>query len=88
VADVLGIWREEADVDGLHISDAFAPGDFEDIVKWLFPELRERGVFGYMVEGFPTRETYPGNGNGPKVRDDHPKCKYTLRACKRPFSEQ
>lgn len=82
VADILQKWVDEADIDGFNISYAVAPGDFEDVIKWLFPELRRRGVFwdDFTVPGGTTRENYQGDGHGPKVREDHPSSKYTWHA--------
>jgi len=82
VADVLKHWIDEADIDGFNISYAISPGNYEDVIKYLFPELRRRGVFwdDYTVPGGTARENYTGDGKGPKVRDDHPASKYRWRA--------
>jgi alkanesulfonate monooxygenase SsuD/methylene tetrahydromethanopterin reductase-like flavin-dependent oxidoreductase (luciferase family) len=45
VADILQRWIDEADVDSFNLSYAVNPGDFEAIVKYLIPELKQRGVF-------------------------------------------
>lgn len=74
VADILQRWVEEAGVDGLNLSYAVNPGDFEAIVKWLIPELKSRGVFWDPVaaEGKTMRENYLADGRGPRLSDDHP----------------
>jgi alkanesulfonate monooxygenase SsuD/methylene tetrahydromethanopterin reductase-like flavin-dependent oxidoreductase (luciferase family) len=74
VADILQRFVDEADVDGFNLSYAVSPGTFEDIVKYLFPELRRRGVFwdNYLVPGGTTRENYHADDKGPRLRDDHP----------------
>ncbi|KIX03527.1 uncharacterized protein Z518_07080 [Rhinocladiella mackenziei CBS 650.93] len=82
VADVLQEWINKADVDGFNISYAISPGNFEDIVTYLFPELRRRGVFWdeYAFPGGSARENYTGDGKGPRVRADHPASQYRWRA--------
>lgn len=76
VADILQKWIEEGEIDGFNVSYAVSPGDFEDIVKWLLPELRARGVFWEEYAASTTRENYFGDGLGPRLRDDHPGSKY------------
>ncbi|KAJ4260431.1 hypothetical protein NW762_007170 [Fusarium torreyae] len=80
VADILQKWIDEADIDGFNISYAVNPGDFEDIIKYLLPELRARGVFWDDYTASTTRENYFGDGLGPRLRDDHPGAKYTWKA--------
>jgi alkanesulfonate monooxygenase SsuD/methylene tetrahydromethanopterin reductase-like flavin-dependent oxidoreductase (luciferase family) len=82
VADILENWINVADVDGFNLSYAVSPGGFEDMIKWLFPELRKRGVFwsDYAVPQGTTREQYLADGKGPRLRDDHPGSKYKWRA--------
>ena len=74
VADVLQRWGDEAGVDGFNVSYAVNPGDFEDIIKWLLPELQRRGVFWdpQAAEGKTMRENYLADGKGPRLREDHP----------------
>lgn len=76
VADVLEWWVDEADIDGFNISYAVNPGDFEDIIKWLLPELRARGVFWEDYVARTTRENYLQDGLGPRLRGDHPGAEY------------
>lgn len=80
VADFLQKWIDDAGVDGFNISYAVNPGDFEDIVKYLLPELRARGVFWEDYEASTTRENYFGDGKGPRLRDDHPGSQYKWQA--------
>jgi hypothetical protein len=48
------------------------------MIKYLWPELRRRGVFweDYEKEGVSMRESYLGDGKGPRLREDHPGVKY------------
>lgn len=82
VANFLENWVEVTDVDGFNLSYAVSPGGFEDMIKWLFPELKRRGVFwaDYTVPGGTTREQYLADGKGPRLREDHPGSKYKWRA--------
>jgi alkanesulfonate monooxygenase SsuD/methylene tetrahydromethanopterin reductase-like flavin-dependent oxidoreductase (luciferase family) len=72
VADFLQKWIDESGVDGFNLSYAVNPGDFEDIIKWLLPELRSRGVFWNDYVAATTRENYYADGKGPRLREDHP----------------
>lgn len=76
VADILQRWVEETDIDGFNISYAVNPGDFEDIIKYLLPELRARGVFWDDYVATTARENYLQDGKGPRLRDDHPGSQY------------
>lgn len=80
VADILQRWIEESGVDGFNLSYAVNPGDFEDMIKWLLPELRARGVFWDDYVATTTRENYLQDGRGPRLRDDHPGSQYKWRA--------
>jgi hypothetical protein len=59
-------------VDGFNLSYAISPGAFEDIVRWLFPELRRRGVFwdDNAVPGGAARQNYSGS-EGSRLADNH-----------------
>lgn len=78
VADILEKWVDIADVDGFNFSYTVTPGTFEDMIKYLFPELRKRGVIwaDYDVPGGAARENYFMDGKGPQVRNDHPAASY------------
>ncbi|KAL2819601.1 luciferase-like domain-containing protein [Aspergillus cavernicola] len=80
VADILERWVEESGIDGFNLSYAVAPGDFEDIVKYLLPELRSRGVFWDDYGASTTRENFLNDGLGPRLRDDHPGSQYKWAA--------
>jgi alkanesulfonate monooxygenase SsuD/methylene tetrahydromethanopterin reductase-like flavin-dependent oxidoreductase (luciferase family) len=79
VANILQQWIEEAGVDGFNISYAHTPGTFEDIVKYLWPELKKRGVLQEKYAGSSMRENYLQDGKGPKVRDWHSASAYTWK---------
>lgn len=76
VADVLERWADEAQVDGFNISYATTPGTFEDLIKYLWPELRKRGVLQEKFAGTTMRENYLQDGKGPRVRENHPASKF------------
>jgi alkanesulfonate monooxygenase SsuD/methylene tetrahydromethanopterin reductase-like flavin-dependent oxidoreductase (luciferase family) len=79
VADILERWIAETDVDGFNISYAVGPGDLEDVVRYLVPELKARGVFWdpFAAEGKTTRENYLGDfARGSRLSSDHPGAKY------------
>lgn len=82
VADQLERIVDETGIDGFNISYAISPGNFQDIIKYLLPELRRRGLFwdDYAVPGGTARENYSADEKGPRVRDDHPASKYRWRA--------
>jgi FMN-dependent oxidoreductase (nitrilotriacetate monooxygenase family) len=78
VADTLQKCIDDAGIDGFNLSYAISPGNFEDMIKYLWPELRKRGVFwdDYEKEGISMRESYLGDGNGPRLSDEHPGVSY------------
>ncbi|KPM42231.1 Dimethyl-sulfide monooxygenase [Neonectria ditissima] len=84
VADLLQTWIDGAGIDGFNISYAVGPGDLEDVVKYLIPELKKRGVFwdAKAAEGKTTRENYlgPELGNGGRLANDHPGSAYKWAA--------
>ncbi|KAL7624907.1 hypothetical protein AAE478_004121 [Parahypoxylon ruwenzoriense] len=71
VVDELERWAEVADVDGFNLAHVVNPGSFEDIIKYVIPELRRRGLFRTEVEkeGVPAREVFFGQ---PHLLKDHP----------------
>lgn len=73
VADVMQTWIDEADVDGFNITYATTPQTFEEIVKYLWPELRRKGLrSGSNPKSQTMRETFLQDGEGPLVRSGHP----------------
>ena len=71
VADELERWIEVSGVDGFNLAHVTNPGSFEDIIEYLLPELRRRGVFrsGVEKEGATAREVFIGSKRLP---EDHP----------------
>ena len=78
VADILQKWVDVAGVDGFNFSYTVSPGTFEDMIEYLWPELRKRGVIWdeYEIPGGTARENYFLDGKGPRVRDGHPARKF------------
>jgi len=69
VADKLQEWLEDGDCDGFNLSFAIAPGNFEDVVELLIPELQKRGVFKRDYAPGTMREKF--FGQGPRLKATH-----------------
>ncbi|KAI2607932.1 Nitrilotriacetate monooxygenase component A/pristinamycin IIA synthase subunit A [Hypoxylon sp. NC1633] len=71
VVDELERWAEVADIDGFNLAHVVNPGSFEDIIEFVIPELRRRGLFRTEVEheGVTAREVFFGQ---PHLLSDHP----------------
>jgi FMN-dependent oxidoreductase (nitrilotriacetate monooxygenase family) len=82
VADELARWVEVSDVDGFNLSYATNPGTFDDIIEFLLPELRRRGVFweDYTFPNGTLRENYSGVEGGNRLSPGHPGAKFVWRA--------
>ena len=82
VADELERWVEVSDVDGFNFSYATNPGTFDDIIEYLLPELRARGIFwdDYAVPAGTLRENYLGVKGENRLSQGHPGTKYFWRA--------
>lgn len=82
VADELERWAEVADVDGFNLGYAAVPETFDDIIKYLLPELRRRGLFwdDYAVPGGTLRENYLGVKGHSRLPDTHPGAKFFWKA--------
>ncbi|CZT25726.1 probable coenzyme F420-dependent N5,N10-methylene tetrahydromethanopterin reductase and related flavin-dependent oxidoreductases [Ramularia collo-cygni] len=76
VADIMEHWVNKAGVDGFNISYATTPGTFDDLIKYLWPELKKRGVLQTEYHGSSMRENYLQDGRGPRVREGHPARKF------------
>ncbi|WP_417508505.1 LLM class flavin-dependent oxidoreductase [Microbacterium sp.] len=77
VADFLQDWVEETDVDGFNLAYAITPGTFEDIVKFIVPELQRRGV--YQTEYTPGTLRQKLHGRGDRLPDEHRGAGFSLR---------
>lgn len=80
VADIMETWIREACVDGFNISYATTPGTFEDVIEFLCPELRRRGVLPGEFAGGSMRENFLQDGKGARVREGHPALRYRTLA--------
>lgn len=78
VVDKLERWVDIGGVDGFNLTHITNPGSFEDMTKFLLPELEKRGLFNRNVvkEGATTREKFLGQAH---VLDDHPAYQYKWR---------
>lgn len=76
VADIMQKWVDEASVDGFNLSYATNPGTFEDLIKYLWPELKKRGVLQTEYAGSTMRQNYLQDGKGPRARPGHPALNY------------
>ncbi|WP_020495534.1 LLM class flavin-dependent oxidoreductase [Sciscionella marina] len=75
VADELERWVRDSDVDGFNLAYAITPGTFADIVEYVVPELRDRGLVRTGYPGSTLRETLYGAGQR-QLRADHPGAAY------------
>jgi FMN-dependent oxidoreductase (nitrilotriacetate monooxygenase family) len=73
VADALEDWVNETDVDGFNVAYAVSHETFEDIVKYLVPELQKRGVYSTSYNEGTLREKLFGH---PRLPDNHPAARY------------
>lgn len=82
VADELERWVAEADVDGFNLAYALMLQSFEDIIEYLLPVLRQRGLFwdDYAVDGGTYRENLYGKQGLSRPPADHPAAQYHWKA--------
>ncbi|KAL2152041.1 hypothetical protein VTH82DRAFT_5225 [Thermothelomyces myriococcoides] len=82
VADEMERWVREADVDGFNLAYALMPRSFEDVIQYLIPVLKQRGLFwdGYAVKGGTYRENIYGKPGLRRPPADHPAAKYHWKA--------
>jgi FMN-dependent oxidoreductase (nitrilotriacetate monooxygenase family) len=69
VADELIRWVEDTDVDGFNLAYAITPGTFEDVVKFVVPELQKRGAYPSDYEPGTLRQKLHGRGD--RLPDEH-----------------
>jgi FMN-dependent oxidoreductase (nitrilotriacetate monooxygenase family) len=70
VAEELGAWVEETDVDGFNLAYALTPGTFADMADLVVPELQARGLFKHDYAPGTFREKL--FGRGPRLPANHP----------------
>ncbi|HAQ59934.1 MAG TPA: 5,10-methylene tetrahydromethanopterin reductase [Microbacterium sp.] len=63
IADQLQEWMAETDVDGFNLAYAITPGTFEDIVRYVIPELRARGAYPTAYAEGTLRQKLHGKGD-------------------------
>jgi FMN-dependent oxidoreductase (nitrilotriacetate monooxygenase family) len=73
VADALQEWVEYTDVDGFNVAYAVSHESFEDVIKYLIPELQRRGVYPTSYKDGTLREKLFGRSYLP---DNHPASQY------------
>lgn len=75
VVDQLEAWADTADLDGFNLVHITSPGTFEDLIKYVIPELKKRGRFreDSDVTGASARKQVFGQDH---VLDDHPAYQY------------
>lgn len=76
VADQLQAWVAETDLDGFNLAYAITPGTFEDVVRWVIPELQRRGVYPTEYEPGTLRQKLHGRGD--RLPDEHHGAEYKL----------
>lgn len=85
MVDELERWVEISGVDGFNLTYITNPGSFEEIIKYVLPVLRERGLFRIEVEkeGATAREVFLGSGS-PWLSKDHYGKKFRWAAGEKP----
>lgn len=71
VATEMERWIDEADLDGFNLIPIMNPGDFEDFIELVVPELQRRGRMRTSYEGDTLRESVYGVGHS-QLLEDHP----------------
>ncbi|MCU1530225.1 MAG: 5,10-methylene tetrahydromethanopterin reductase [Frondihabitans sp.] len=69
VADHLQALVAETDVDGFNLAYAVSPGTWEDVIEFVIPELRARGVYPDAYEPGSLRQKLHGRGD--RLPEDH-----------------
>lgn len=70
IVDEMQAWVAEADLDGFNVSYATCPGDLEDFVALIVPELQARGVYKRAYQAGTLREKLYGPGRA-RLGVDH-----------------
>jgi long-chain alkane monooxygenase len=78
VADHLQEWVADTDVDGFNLAYAITPGTFEDVVRYVVPELQRRGA--YPTEYAEGTLRHKLHGRGDRLPDEHRGAQYRCEA--------
>jgi FMN-dependent oxidoreductase (nitrilotriacetate monooxygenase family) len=71
VADALERLADETGIDGFNLAYAISPGSFEDFIRFIVPELRQRGrIRERPATPVTLRERFQGEGQR-RLREDH-----------------
>jgi FMN-dependent oxidoreductase (nitrilotriacetate monooxygenase family) len=71
IADALERWMTETDIDGFNLVYSITPGDTQDFVDLVVPELQRRGIYKTEYSPGTLREKLFCSGS-PHLRPDHP----------------
>jgi len=74
VADELERLMQETDVDGINLTAGTVPGDFEDFVALVVPELQKRGIYKQDYQAGSYRRKLFGQAD--LLPDNHPGAGY------------
>ena len=76
VADVLQDYVEYTDIDGFNLGRIVVPGTYEDVVRYLVPELQKRGAYRFEYpEGSLRNKLF---GRGDRLPEDHVGSQYRV----------
>ena len=78
IADALERWMSETDIDGFNLVYAVTPGDMEDFIDLVVPELQRREIYKTHYTPGTLREKLYGPGQA-RLRADHPGAAYRHR---------
>ncbi|GAA3300542.1 LLM class flavin-dependent oxidoreductase [Glutamicibacter nicotianae] len=76
VAEKLIDWVDYTDVDGFNLAYAITPGTFEDVVKYVVPELQARGAYKTEYAKGSLRNKLFGAGD--RVKGTHRAAQYKV----------
>ena len=77
LAEALGAWADECDLDGFNLAYAVMPQTFEDVVQYLVPALQHRGLFKTEYRSGTYRDKL--FGRGPRLCNTHPAASFRRR---------
>ena len=76
VADALQDFAEYTDADGFNLAYATTPGTFEDVVRYIVPELQRRGAYKQEYAAGSLRHKLFGQGD--RLPDWHLAAQYRV----------